>query len=648
MSSQSRPQSASKRPPETSDKQPLSIDAVQSVFLAAHSAEMSQLRNEIEDFDDEAPAMGEGELSLADLGYQVSEGSDDLDGSSVNESAVQSPPDGDLPESRSILEKSSLSHTGRVRARSSSNVSRNSDADVKVPSYSVASGKRNKEFHKLFRSVPEHERLIEDYGCALSREILLQGRLYVSQNYICFNSNIFGWVTNLVIAFADIVSIEKKTTAGLFPNAIVVQTLHARNVFASFISRDVTYRLLVNVWRGEETVPSGNYGDQISDSDSQFSDSDESITDDQSDSNTSSKVEETGQTYNMTGGETADGMNTVLTEGGYGPTTHPPTELHLNLPEFSKDIATTTIQAPLGKVASLLFGPQTDWLVNFIQESQKCRDLSPISEWKKNANGKVERHYEYVKPLDYSIGPKSTRCIATETREAWDFEEGVCVVTTTKSPDVPSGNIFDVKTKFELTWADGNATKIVCTCQIEWSGKSWIKGPIEKGTIDGQKQYFADLIDALKSTLISRGKKGSKSRKKSTRPKSVNENNGATKSDADAGIVSRVISIASSGLNTVVGLGPLALLCIVLTLAVLALTVSKVSRGLGDSPVLYDKWEKEWDAQEKQLWKTLQSKAPMSFDFDYDTQTDFDKAEVLLFVGEADRYLERLKQQAQL
>lgn len=36
-----------------------------------------------------------------------------------------------------------------------------------------------------------------DYGCALQKEILLQGRLYVSEQHICFNSNIFGWVTNV-------------------------------------------------------------------------------------------------------------------------------------------------------------------------------------------------------------------------------------------------------------------------------------------------------------------------------------------------------------------------------------------------------------------------------------------------------------------
>ncbi|KAG7246235.1 hypothetical protein CRUP_013835 [Coryphaenoides rupestris] len=54
---------------------------------------------------------------------------------------------------------------------------------------------RNEDFRKLFKSLPDTERLIVDYSCALQRDILLQGRLYLSENWICFYSNIFRWET---------------------------------------------------------------------------------------------------------------------------------------------------------------------------------------------------------------------------------------------------------------------------------------------------------------------------------------------------------------------------------------------------------------------------------------------------------------------
>ena len=66
-----------------------------------------------------------------------------------------------------------------------------------ITGFAVASNKRNAEFHELFPDVPEDDYLIEDYGCALQKEILHQGRLYISENHMCFHANIFGWVTNV-------------------------------------------------------------------------------------------------------------------------------------------------------------------------------------------------------------------------------------------------------------------------------------------------------------------------------------------------------------------------------------------------------------------------------------------------------------------
>ncbi|KFX96396.1 hypothetical protein V490_03354, partial [Pseudogymnoascus sp. VKM F-3557] len=117
-------------------------------------------------------------------------------------------------------------------------------ATPKVTGFAVASKKRNRDFHQLFRSVPEDDYLIEDYSCALQREILAHGRLYVSEGHLCFSSNIFGWVTTLVMSFDEIVSVEKRSTALVFKNGLMITTLHSKNIFASFTSRDSTYDLI--------------------------------------------------------------------------------------------------------------------------------------------------------------------------------------------------------------------------------------------------------------------------------------------------------------------------------------------------------------------------------------------------------------------
>ncbi|KAH9823992.1 GRAM domain-containing protein [Melampsora americana] len=131
--------------------------------------------------------------------------------------------------------------------------------------YAVASRKRNFDFHSIFKSIPQDDYLIEDYGCALQRDILVQGRLYISEQHLCFNANIFGWVTTLVLPFSDVVSIEKKMTALIIPNAIQVMTMQSRHTFASFISRDVTYDLMTNIWRiSHPTIPTHNNSSSIS------------------------------------------------------------------------------------------------------------------------------------------------------------------------------------------------------------------------------------------------------------------------------------------------------------------------------------------------------------------------------------------------
>ncbi|XP_055858520.1 protein Aster-B isoform X2 [Episyrphus balteatus] len=117
--------------------------------------------------------------------------------------------------------------------------------NVIYPSYKS----RSKVFKKLFKEVPNDERLIVDYSCALQRDILVHGRLYVSQNYLCFYANIFRWETYLTIKWKDVTSITKEKTALVIPNAISVCTEKDKHFFASFTTRDKAFLMLFRVWQ---------------------------------------------------------------------------------------------------------------------------------------------------------------------------------------------------------------------------------------------------------------------------------------------------------------------------------------------------------------------------------------------------------------
>ncbi|VDP05260.1 unnamed protein product [Soboliphyme baturini] len=110
--------------------------------------------------------------------------------------------------------------------------------------------RRSEELKRLFKGVSEDEKLVIDYSCAYQKEILLHGRMYVSQNWLCFYSNIFRWETTLAIPFKDIVAIKKEKTAKIIPNAILVSTsANEKLFFTSFSARDKAYMMIFKLWQ---------------------------------------------------------------------------------------------------------------------------------------------------------------------------------------------------------------------------------------------------------------------------------------------------------------------------------------------------------------------------------------------------------------
>ena len=399
---------------------------------------------------------------------------------------------------------------------------------TKPTGFAVASKKRNREYHQLFRSVPEDDYLIEDYSCALQREIILAGRIYISEGHICFSSNILGWVTTLVINFDEIVSVEKESTAMVFPNAIAIQTLHARHTFRSLLSRESTYELLIGIWKlshpnlksslnGARLDP-GETGDKTekvdpsgSDEASEEIDEEEEVYDeDQEEDEDAGSVTENGG-GSLAGPATADDPKAnsrkvssmgiaagaaaapVPTTSGPkaaanaavasaanqdfpGPATHAPTECPDVATHYDKELKDDIIAAPLGKVFSLVFGPASGgFMAKWLLDDMKCTDLDFEDDKKGLTTENKSRSMSYIKPLYAPIGPKTTKCLVTETLDFMDYEKAVCVTASTQTPDVPSGNIFVTKTHFCFMWAANNATRVVMNYTIEWSGKSWLK-----------------------------------------------------------------------------------------------------------------------------------------------------------------------------
>lgn len=63
-----------------------------------------------------------------------------------------------------------------------------------------------------------------DFTCAVESTVLLHGRMYITNKFICFYSNLFGLEKKIRIPYSHIKNITKENTAKIIPNAIAIST----------------------------------------------------------------------------------------------------------------------------------------------------------------------------------------------------------------------------------------------------------------------------------------------------------------------------------------------------------------------------------------------------------------------------------------
>ncbi|KAM6149705.1 GRAM domain-containing protein 2A [Erethizon dorsatum] len=108
--------------------------------------------------------------------------------------------------------------------------------------------KYNQQYHKLFKDIPSEEMVLKVCSCALQRDLLVQGRLYISPNWLCFHASLFGKDIKVVIPVMSVQMVKKHKMARLLPNGLAITTNTSQKyVFVSLLSRDSVYDMLRRV-----------------------------------------------------------------------------------------------------------------------------------------------------------------------------------------------------------------------------------------------------------------------------------------------------------------------------------------------------------------------------------------------------------------
>ncbi|CAG8558767.1 5772_t:CDS:2 [Acaulospora morrowiae] len=466
-------------------------------------------------------------------------------------------------DSEIIARKKSLVSKSRKLIKRAKRLS-NSDFMVNdgsvVTGYAMANPKRNKEFHSFFKCIPHDEFLLNDYGCALQKEILAQGRIYVSLYHICFHANIFGWTTNLIMPFSEIVNIEKKMTAFVIPNAILITTAKSKYFFASFLSRDTAYEMFVKLWQSANPEAARKYSElpeytegtftpthqreSTYDSGNSASGS-ECVTENEkslkssrakkfhiarlitrkSQNTVNSKEESSAIFKEHTSGSNDyeispiqfdekninDSTSQNISRHSSKDSSSPKSMRKISFSSgytqknlvtqceclsknqhYDKVMMDTTFTGTIEKIYNLLC--TSGFIAEFISKLEN-NDDTVFGEWTAAENGKLVRTASFTKRLNNSIGPKSTKCYLKEECLS------VVMLLTTETPDVPSGGSFSVKTRTCIMWGGRNKVRVIVTAAVEFLKSTWLKGPIEKGAIEGQLEYYKALEIAVRKYI---------------------------------------------------------------------------------------------------------------------------------------------------
>ncbi|XP_037357667.1 GRAM domain-containing protein 2A [Talpa occidentalis] len=120
--------------------------------------------------------------------------------------------------------------------------------EIKCSREGTLQSKYNQQYHKLFKDIPLEEVVLKVCSCALQRDLLLHGRLYISKNWLCFHASLFGKDIKVVIPVLSVQMIKKHKMARLLPNGLAITTNTSQKyVFVSLLSRDSVYDILRNV-----------------------------------------------------------------------------------------------------------------------------------------------------------------------------------------------------------------------------------------------------------------------------------------------------------------------------------------------------------------------------------------------------------------
>lgn len=430
-----------------------------------------------------------------------------------------------LPDSSGSSETSSkpTSDTPDANYQSDSSVHSRRDVETQSPAYL-----KSEEYRLLFR-LPSDEMLVQDFNCALQESILFQGHMYLFIHHICFYSNIFGFETKKAIHFKEFKCVRKAKTAAIFPNAIEIMAGDKKYFFASFLSRDEAYRLIVDGWsqhcKGTEVLLDHQelkseirIEDRgcivLEDSkgvEKQTSDCSQSINrNEEGDHSEDSKL-----LSNSDDDVTISSSPSEALENGVGDAEVIVEAEHVSARKSLRwkveDADPPRVPDCYTKVAESKFPVQveeffnlfcSDKAIKFIDAfHRKCGDKElRCTSWSEHKEFGYTREMSFQHPIKIYLGAKYGTCHEVQRFRVYNNSHLV-IETSQEVSNVPYGDYFTVQGLWEVE-TDGNNFCIVRVyTNVAFSRKTMWKGKIETSTIEECREAYSVWLNSAHELL---------------------------------------------------------------------------------------------------------------------------------------------------
>jgi len=396
------------------------------------------------------------------------------------------------------------------------------------------------DLRRNFPGLPPTETLIVDYSCALQKDILVHGRLYVTTNFLCFYANIFRWETAVTIRWREVTEMKKEKTALVIPNAVQVCAGTDKFFFTSFAARDKTYVMLFRLWQNAllDSPASQSeiwswvqaiYGEQQA---SRYNSDDPDASNDGA-SNYSydgmeppllltrprlcSNIEEDEEEAKL-----PVNMGSFLPDkvGDQPMASRIPTRPMLDEePAITPQLASTTDiltyeawrqSKDAREIISRNFSLNIDDLFTllftnskFFYDFQAERKTSDIVQcpWQHSDQSEDKfREVSYTMALNHAIGPKTTRATEVQTMRSNSAPGHIYSVDVeTTNADIPYADHFYVSTHYCIVKVGEGESLLTVLCDIKYKKTPWglVKSFIEKNCWAGIEEHYVALAGSL-------------------------------------------------------------------------------------------------------------------------------------------------------